>query len=144
MPQLSAKQLAAIPQELKEAVCNALVETTVSRVSGRGPSGKVLFGSSPRRLIVSGQLLPRFNQGIDLQSGDERLLETTPEQPETPADGAQQTSTGDGTNVPDDTTARLRIGTMLQRGRHVPTGLLEPAQIPSKWLRVDLTAPSFA
>lgn len=264
MLQLSAGQLASIPQELKEAVCNAIVEMTVSRVTGRGDDGKVLYGSSPRRSLVSGQLLPRFDQanddetsdvriaaigadfqvdagneaeasvtpsfcvyvrvlptwaelndaaldlfpefklrkqiqdivdlrirqlrneryvaegvatpnwpslnptqrqqvrekrngieedvrriafaeqGIRLQKGDEQLLETTP--PDADTQDAQVTSppTTDGSTVPDDTTARLRIGTMLQRGRQVPVALLETAPIPAKWLRIDLALPAFA
>jgi len=263
MPQLSASQLAAIPQELKEAVCNAVVEMTVARVTGRGVEGKILYGSSPRRSIVSGQLLPRFDQtnedetsdvriaaigvdfqvdantqteasvmprfcvyvrvlptwaelndsaldlfpefklrrqtqdvidlrirqlrneryaaegvatpnwqslnptqrqqvrekrtgieaevrrlayaeqGIKLQKGDDQLLETTP--PDTGSEDQQPTPppTSDGNAARDDTTTRLRIGTMLQRGRSVPVGLLETAPIPPKWLRIDLTLPAF-
>jgi hypothetical protein len=73
MPQLSAGQLAAIPQELKEAVCNAVVEMTVARVTGRGVEGKILYGSSPRRSIVSGQLLPRFDQANEDETSDVRI-----------------------------------------------------------------------
>jgi hypothetical protein len=71
---LNAEQLAAIPQELKEAVCNALVNLTVARVSGSDPEGRILYGRSPRRSIVSGQLLPRFDPtGQDDESSDIRI-----------------------------------------------------------------------
>jgi len=264
MKQLSQQELAAIPQELKEAVCNAIVDMTIARVSGRGASGKVLYGSSPRRSIVSGQLLPRFDQanqdetsdiriaaigtdfqvdaavdgeaiatpgfsiyvrvlpewnelvdealdlepdfrlrkqvqdaidlrirqlraerytaagvatpnwpslnptqrqqirqrranieeevrraafseqGIRLETGDEQLLETAA--PETAQDTAPAVTapTSDGTVTPDDTTARLRIGRLLQRGRSIPFGLLETAPPPAKWMRLDLSLPAFS
>jgi hypothetical protein len=71
---LDASQLAAVPQELKEAVCNALVNLTVARVSGSDSEGRVLFGRSPRRSIVSGQLLPRFDlTGQDDETSDIRI-----------------------------------------------------------------------
>ena len=71
---LSASQLAAIPQELKEAVCNALVNFTVARVSGSDFEGRILYGRTPRRSIVSGQLLPRFDPtGLDDETSDIRI-----------------------------------------------------------------------
>ena len=71
---LSASQLAAIPQELKEAVCNALVNLTVARVSGSDFEGRILYGRTPRRSIVSGQLLPRFDPtGLDDETSDIRI-----------------------------------------------------------------------
>lgn len=73
MKQLSAQQLNAIPQELKEAVCNSLVEMTIARVSGGGEEGRILYGSSPRRSIVSGQLLPRFNANNEDDTSDIRI-----------------------------------------------------------------------
>jgi len=71
---LSASQLAAIPQELKEAVCNALVNLTVARISGTDAQGQYVYGRSPRRSIVSGQLLPRFDPtGQDDETSDIRI-----------------------------------------------------------------------
>src|SRR5690606_10655218 len=64
---LNAQALRKIDQELKEAVCEALVNLTCDKVSGRGAEGRELLAASPRRLIVSGQLLPRF----DAISGDD-------------------------------------------------------------------------
>jgi hypothetical protein len=65
---LSTAQLRVIDQELKEAVCDAIVNLTSAKVSGAGPEGEILYGASPRRSIVSGQLLPRFDES---QSVDE-------------------------------------------------------------------------
>lgn len=73
MRQFSTSELSAIPQELKEAVCNAIVEMTVRQVSGGGNEGKYLYGSSPRRSIVSGQLLPRFDQNQEDETSDVRI-----------------------------------------------------------------------
>ncbi|WP_261402123.1 hypothetical protein [Chenggangzhangella methanolivorans] len=63
----SAAQLRAIDPEVKEAVCDALANLVVDRVSGADAEGRVIFGRSPRRAIVSGQLLPRFNDGDNPQ-----------------------------------------------------------------------------
>jgi hypothetical protein len=38
---------------------------------------------------------------------------------------------------------RLRAGLLLQRGQSIPPALLEPADPPSKWRRLDLELPSF-
>lgn len=74
MSGLSASDLASIPQELKEAVCCALVNLTVARVSGTDQEGLIVYGRSPRRAIVSGQLLPRFDPtGQDDESSDIRI-----------------------------------------------------------------------
>lgn len=71
---LSARQLREIDQELKEAVCDALVNLTVASVSGSGADGEVLHGISPRRSIVSGQLLPRFDEGgVSDETSDIRI-----------------------------------------------------------------------
>src|ERR1700691_5353436 len=71
---LNAYQLASIPQELKEAVCCAVVKQTTDRISGIGSEGRVIFGLSPRRSIVSGQLLPRFDPtGQDDETTDIRI-----------------------------------------------------------------------
>ncbi|MFN3523355.1 MAG: DEAD/DEAH box helicase family protein [Phenylobacterium sp.] len=61
MKGLSDKQLGAVDVELKEAVCDAIVNTIVGRVSGTDDEGRFILGRSPRRAIVSGQLLPRFD-----------------------------------------------------------------------------------
>ncbi|MDH6259689.1 helicase-related protein [Bradyrhizobium sp. BR13661] len=71
---LSAAQLSSISQELKEGVCNALVNMTIARVSGSDNEGRILYGRSPRRAIVSGQLLPRFDPtGQDDETSDIRI-----------------------------------------------------------------------
>jgi hypothetical protein len=48
-----------ISDTLKEAVADALLNTTVSRLSGRGQYGEVLYGVRPRLTLASGFLLPR-------------------------------------------------------------------------------------
>lgn len=63
MQGLDAGQLRSIDQELKEAICDAVVNLATAKVSGAGPDGTILYGPSPRRSIVSGQLLARFDQG---------------------------------------------------------------------------------
>lgn len=68
-----AKTLAAIDVELKEAVCNALVNTIVMRVSGTDEAGRIIYGRSPRRSIVSGQLLPRFDVRGEDETSDIRI-----------------------------------------------------------------------
>ncbi|UWU76208.1 helicase-related protein [Bradyrhizobium huanghuaihaiense] len=71
---LSAAHLSSISQELKEGVCNALVNLTIARVSGSDNEGRILYGRSPRRAIVSGQLLPRFDPtGQDDETSDIRI-----------------------------------------------------------------------
>jgi hypothetical protein len=58
----TAAQLRDVDSEVKEAVCDALVNLIVARVSGSDNEGRVIFGRSPRRAIFSGQLLPRFDE----------------------------------------------------------------------------------
>lgn len=256
---LSAAQLSSISQELKEGVCNALVNMTVARVSGSDDEGRILYGRSPRRSIVSGQLLPRFDltgqddetsdiriaasgmdfqvgadtagqstitpsfsvyvrvlpdwteladealgldvdfklrravqdtidnrfrqlrterftaarvatpdwpnlnpeqrqriyqqrqaileevrrqayheQGIELEQGDEQLL-----QADAADDAALPGPLAAQADDTDDHSAQLRIGRILQRGRAVPFGLLEPVAAPAKWRRLDLTFAPF-
>ena len=65
----SNSELAAIDVELKEAVCDALVNALVQRVAGADERGRNLLGSSPRRGIFAGQLLPRFEPSMRY-SGD--------------------------------------------------------------------------
>lgn len=60
-------------QELKEAVCDALVNLTVERVSGGGVAGEVIFAKRPARAVVSGHLLPRYDEGGEDESSDIRL-----------------------------------------------------------------------
>lgn len=57
----SNSELSKIDVELKEAVCDALVNALVGRVAGGDDRGRYLLGSSPRRGIFAGQLLPRFD-----------------------------------------------------------------------------------
>jgi hypothetical protein len=61
MKGLSNTQLSGIDVELKEAVCDALVNALVERVSGTDERGRTIYGGSPRRGIFVGQLLPRFD-----------------------------------------------------------------------------------
>ena len=69
----SDRQLGAIDVELKEAVCDALVSALVARVSGADPRGATVLGRSPRRGIVAGQLLPRFDAGGEDDTSDIRI-----------------------------------------------------------------------
>jgi hypothetical protein len=61
MKGLSNAKLSEIDVELKEAVCDALVNALVKRVSGTDEQGRTIYGGSPRRGILAGQLLPRFD-----------------------------------------------------------------------------------
>ena len=70
----SNSELASIDVELKEAVCDAIVNSLVDRVSGADERGRNLLGSSPRRGIFAGQLLPRFDtSGNDDETTDIRI-----------------------------------------------------------------------
>ena len=69
----SARRLADIDVELKEAVCDALVSSLISRVSGTDAEGAFVFGRSPHRTIVSGQLLPRFDARGEDETSDIRI-----------------------------------------------------------------------
>src|SRR4051794_5031258 len=71
---LDANRLRGIDQELKEAVCTAVVKLAIQRVSGSGRDGHILYGPSPRRSIISGQLLPRFDEyGAEDDTTDIRI-----------------------------------------------------------------------
>jgi hypothetical protein len=48
-------------QELKEAVCDAVLERTRRVVSGEGDFGRVVLGDRPSRVLASGFILPRLN-----------------------------------------------------------------------------------
>lgn len=68
------KELGAIDIELKEAVCDSLVNALVARVTGADERGRNLLGGSPRRGIFAGQLLPRFDvTGQDDETTDIRV-----------------------------------------------------------------------
>lgn len=70
----SNSELAAIDVELKEAVCDALVNALAQRLAGADEHGRNLLGSSPRRGIFAGQLLPRFDtSGQDDETTDIRI-----------------------------------------------------------------------
>ena len=60
-------------QELKEAVCDALLERTRRVVSGDGDHGRVILGGKPSRLLSSGFVLPRLNMDGDDESSDIRI-----------------------------------------------------------------------
>ena len=68
-----SRALAEIDVELKEAVCDAFVNTIVGRVSGIDDEGRVVSGRSPRRSIVSGQLIPRFDVRGEDETSDIRI-----------------------------------------------------------------------
>ena len=57
-------------QELKEAVCDAVLERARRAVSGTGDFGAVIFGQLPSRALTSGFLLPRLNEDDDDISTD--------------------------------------------------------------------------
>lgn len=48
--------------EAKEAIVDALLELTLAHCTGAGEAGRLLFGSKPSSQLVSGFLLPRFDQ----------------------------------------------------------------------------------
>ncbi len=61
-------------EELKEGVCDSLINLTFQRVSGFGPSGAFVFGRKPSRHFVSGFLLPGFDPtGENDETSDIRL-----------------------------------------------------------------------
>ncbi|MCG7519488.1 DEAD/DEAH box helicase family protein [Ruegeria sp. Ofav3-42] len=61
-------------EELKEGVCDSLVNLTFQRVSGFGPNGDLVFGRKPSRHFVSGFLLPGFDPtGENDETNDIRL-----------------------------------------------------------------------
>jgi hypothetical protein len=60
-------------QELKEAVCDAILERTRRVVSGEGPHGAVILGERPSRVLSSGFILPRLNEDGDDESSDIKI-----------------------------------------------------------------------
>lgn len=73
-PGLRAADLRALPPQLegdlteaKEAIVDGLLGLTVEHCTGAGAGGALLFGAKPSSQLVSGFLLPRFDQ----MGGDE-------------------------------------------------------------------------
>jgi hypothetical protein len=60
-------------QELKEAVCDAVLERTRRVVSGVGDHGRIILGDKPSRALSSGFVLPRLNVDGDDESSDIRI-----------------------------------------------------------------------
>lgn len=48
--------------EAKEALVEGLVELAIERCTGSGPDGDFIYGAKPSAKLVSGFLLPRFNE----------------------------------------------------------------------------------
>lgn len=46
-------------QELKEAVCDAVLERSRRVLSGSGEHGRAILGDKPSRVLSSGFILPR-------------------------------------------------------------------------------------
>ena len=57
-------------QELKEAVCDAVLERTRRVVTGVGDFGAVIFGQQPSLALASGFLVPRLDSKGDDVSND--------------------------------------------------------------------------
>lgn len=57
-------------QELKEAVCDAVLERMRRAVSGEGDFGVAIYGRAPSRELTSGFLVPRLNIDNDDVSSD--------------------------------------------------------------------------
>jgi hypothetical protein len=70
MQVISPKSLGPEFQELKEAVCDALVNLTTDYVSGAGSNGDVIYGTLPRGAFVAGMLLPRFDDAGSDETSD--------------------------------------------------------------------------
>lgn len=60
-------------QELKEAVCDAVLERIRQVVSGTGDNGLVILGAKPSQLLASGFVLPRINADGDDETSDIRI-----------------------------------------------------------------------
>ena len=52
-------------QQLKEAVCDAVLERTRRVVSGEGAHGAAVLGEKPSRVLSSAFILPRLNEDGD-------------------------------------------------------------------------------
>ncbi|MCC2610852.1 DEAD/DEAH box helicase family protein [Neorhizobium petrolearium] len=68
----NATELGKIDVELKEAICDALVNMITQRSSGSDEAGRVVYGKSPSRSVFSGQLLPRLRADVD-ETSDIRI-----------------------------------------------------------------------
>ncbi|MCF3638861.1 helicase [Rhizobium sp. TRM95111] len=66
-------ELSGIDVELKEAVCDALVNMVTGRASGTDEVGRTVHGRSPRRSIFSGQLLPRRSRADEDETSDIKI-----------------------------------------------------------------------
>jgi hypothetical protein len=60
-------------QQLKEAVCDAVLERTRRIVSGEGVHGAVVLGEKPSRVLSSSFILPRLNEDGDDESSDIKI-----------------------------------------------------------------------
>lgn len=60
-------------EELKEGVCDSLINLTFQRVSGFGPSGAVVYGRKPSQHFVSGFLLPGYDPYENDETSDIRI-----------------------------------------------------------------------
>ncbi|CVI59710.1 DEAD/DEAH box helicase family protein [Agrobacterium leguminum] len=69
----SGEALAQIDVELKEAVCDALVNMVTRRASGTDDAGRYVYGKSPRRGVFSGQLLPRLSRTNQDETSDIKI-----------------------------------------------------------------------
>ena len=60
--------------EAKEALVDSLVGLTARRCTGEGPEGAIIYGARPSSKLVSGFLLPRFDQtGLEDETSDIRI-----------------------------------------------------------------------
>lgn len=69
----TSAELAGIDVELKEAVCDALVNMITRRASGTDEAGRVVYGKTPRRSVFSGQLLPRMSRENEDETSDIKI-----------------------------------------------------------------------
>ena len=60
-------------QELKEAVCDAVIERTRQVVSGDREFGRIVLNDRPARKLSSGFILPRLDENGDDESSDIRI-----------------------------------------------------------------------
>jgi hypothetical protein len=60
-------------QELKEAVCDAVLERTRQVVSGDREFGRIVLGDRPARKLSSAFILPRLDENGDDESSDIRI-----------------------------------------------------------------------
>jgi hypothetical protein len=74
-------------QQLKEAVCDAILERTRRVVSSEGSHGAVVLGEKPSRTLSSGFILPRLNEDGDDESSDIKIAAHGMDLRVRPADG---------------------------------------------------------